>query len=363
MLKLLKSANRARGSQANPLYAPLFFAPKLILFSFLGLAIFVTDTSHRIHAQELPLQNGFAAKVNGEVITLAEVMQLINRRLEPNIGRVPKDILDAEREKQKPIVLRELIERKLKIQQAGREGIVLPEDAIDDYLQRTVDRLSRVEGTRFSIDDYLFMWKQQYGESEVQVRKNIGEEILISELQKMKLTISSSISPRQLRDYYRENMDEFTQDGSVTFRQLLVPLTLQDQQKIVKQVDADLAANKKFEELVKQFSTGPRAVEGGLYQLKQSQLEDRFPPVPEVVNGLEVGEYSEWFQCRGYAHKILLEERIPGGPLNFAEAQGRIRMTLRNQLQEKKRIRFERELWKKAQVELFIPGVQIPKFS
>ena len=38
-------------------------------------------------------------------------------------------------------------------------------------------------------------------------------------------------------------------------------------------------------------------------------------------------------------------------------------MTLRNQLQEKKRIRFERELWKKAQVELFIPGVQIPKFS
>ncbi len=363
MLKLLKSVNQARGSQSCHSGAPHIFTPKLILLGFLSLTFFVTDSSPRIHAQELPLQNGFAAKVNGEVITLAEVMQLINRRLEPNVGRVPKDLLDAEREKQKPIVLRELIERKLMVQQAGREGIVLPEDAVDDYLQKTVDRLSRVEGTRFSIDDYLFMWKQQFGESEVQVRKNIGEEILISELQKMKLTISTSISPRQLREYYRENMNEFTQDGSVTFRQLLVPVNDQDQQKIIKQVDADLAANKNFEELVRQFSNGPRSDQGGLYQLKQSQLEDRFPPVPEVVKGLEVGECSEWFQCRGYAHKILLEERIPGGPLNFAEAQGRIRMTLRNQLQEKKRIRFERELWKKAQVELFIPGVQIPKFS
>ena len=137
----------------------------------------MTDSSPRIHAQGLPLQNGFAAKVNGEVITLAEVMQLINRRLEPNVGRVPKDLLDAEREKQKPIVLRELIERKLMVQQAGREGIVLPEDAVDDYLQRTVDRLSRVEGTRFSIDDYLFMWKQQFGESD-SGEKNIGEEII-----------------------------------------------------------------------------------------------------------------------------------------------------------------------------------------
>ena len=64
----------------------------------------------------------------------------------------------------------------------------------------------------------------------------------------MKLTISTSISPRQLREYYRENMNEFTQDGSVTFRQLLVPVNDQDQQKIIKQVDADLAANKNFEE-------------------------------------------------------------------------------------------------------------------
>jgi parvulin-like peptidyl-prolyl isomerase len=149
----------------------------------------------------------------------------------------------------------------------------------------------------------------------------------------------------------------------VTFRQLLVPVNDQDQQKVIKQVDADLAANKNFEELVKQFSSGPRSDQGGLYQLKQSQLEDRFPPVPEVVKGLEVGEYSEWFPCRGYAHKILLEERIPGGPLNFADAQGQIRAILRDQLRAEKQVRFERELWKKAQVELFIPGVQIPKFS
>ena len=327
------------------------------------LCAFCVISGSTVAAQELPLQNGFAAKVNGEVITLAEVVKLIDRRLEPNMGRVPDSVLDAEREKLKPVVLRELIERKLMVQQAGRDGINLPEGAVDDYLQRTVDRLSRVEGTRFSIDDYLFIWKQQFGESEVQLRKNLGEEILISELKDLKLNISTSISPRQLRDYYHKNVDQFTQDGSVAFRQLLVPLNDQDHGKIIKQVDTDLSSGSPFTDLINNFSSGPRSDQGGLYQLKESQLEDRFPPVPEVVRALQVGQVSEWFTCRGYSHKILLEERIPGGPLNFEDAQGKIRMILREEIREQKRVKFERDLWKKAQVELFIPGVQIPKFS
>ena len=336
-------------------------ARSYLLWSF--LCAFMAISANTAVAQELPLQNGFAAKVNGEVITLAEVMKLIDRRLEPNMGRIPDSVLDVEREKLKPVVLRELIERRLMVQQANRNGITLPENAVDDYLQRTVDRLSRVEGTRFSIDDYLFLWKQQFGESEVQLRKNLGEEILISELTDLKLNISTSISPRQLRDYYRMNVDQFTQDGSVTFRQLLVPLNDQDHGKIIRQVDEDLSSGSSITDLISKFSSGPRSDQGGLYQLKESQLEDRFPPVPEVVRGLQVGQMSEWFNCRGYSHKILLEERIPGGPLSFENAQGQIRAILRQEIREKKRVKFERELWKKAQVELFIPGVEIPKFS
>ncbi|OUU23662.1 MAG: hypothetical protein CBC13_05045 [Planctomycetia bacterium TMED53] len=326
---------------------------------FIVVFLLLTFLSAPSGAQELPLQNGFAAKVNGEVITLAELTQLIDRQLEPNIGRVPDSIIELEREKMKPVALKELIERRLMVQQAGREGIVLPEDAVDDHLKRTVDRLSRVEGTRFSIDDYLFLWRQQFGESEDQLRKKIGEEILITELRDRKLKISTSISPRELRTYYRDNVDEFTQDGSVSFRQLLVPINDQDSPKIIKQVDEGIASGESLTDLITKYSNGPRAADGGLYEMKDSQLDDRFPPVPEVVRGLSVGQISDWFVCRGYSHKILLEEKIPGGPLNFSEAQGQIRLILREKLIEKKRKKFERDLWKKAKIEVFLPGVKI----
>ena len=113
MKKLPKTAFQARTCPAPLPQGTLFQIPGLIPLGLFCLTVIGTlFTAPSTMAQELPLQNGFAAKVNGEVITLAEVMQLINRRLEPNVGRVPEDVLNAEREKQKPIVLRELIERK-----------------------------------------------------------------------------------------------------------------------------------------------------------------------------------------------------------------------------------------------------------
>jgi len=258
---------------------------KALCLSAALLPSLFTFSATPLTAQQPTPQNGFAAKVNGEVITLAELVQLIDRRLEPNFGRVPDSLIEQERERLKPVVLRELIERRLMVQQARREGIILHDGAIDDYLQKTVDRMSRVEGTRFSIDDYVFLWKQQFGESEDQLRKNLGDEILIKELKNQKLKISTSISPRQLRSYYRDNVDDFSQDGSVKFRQLLVSISDQDHSKIIKQIDQDLASGEALPTLIKKYSSGPRSEDGGLYQMKDSQLDDRFPPVPEVVRG------------------------------------------------------------------------------
>ena len=332
---------------------------KALCLSAALLPSLFTFSATPLTAQQPTPQNGFAAKVNGEAITLAELVQLIDRRLEPNFGRVPDSLIEQERERLKPVVLRELIERRLMVQQAKREGIILHDGAIDDYLQKTVDRMSRVEGTRFSIDDYVFLWKQQFGESEDQLRKNLGDEILIKELKNQKLKIAPIISPRQLRSYYRDNVDDFSQDGSVKFRQLLVSISDQDHSKIIKQIDQDLASGEALPTLIKKYSSGPRSEDGGLYQMKDSQLDDRFPPVPEVVRGLAVGQSSDWFVCRGYSHKILLEERIHGGPLNFEEAQGQIRLILREKLLEKQHQKFERQLWKKAKIQVFIPGIEI----
>jgi hypothetical protein len=53
-------------------------------------------------------------------------------------------------------------------------------------------------------------------------------------------------------------------------------------------------------------------------------------------------------------------ERAEGVPLDFARAQGQIRMILTRNLEEKNRKQFEESLWREAHVEVFIPGVSLP---
>ena len=257
-------------------------------------------------------------------------------------------------------MLRILVERQLLIQKAIHEEIHLPPKAIDNFLQNRVEVLSKAEGTRYSVDDYLALWQKQFGESEVQLRKRLSEELRIDELRRRTLRSTRNISPRKLRAYYKEHADEFRSDSRISFRQLLVADDDPDSNRMLGEIDRALEAEEEFESLVKKWSMGPRKDIGGLYSLTEKDLDSRFPPVPEMVKKLKPGEYSGWFMCRGYAHNIKLIEISPGILLDFSRAQDQIRSILTRELEEKKRKEFEQSLWKDAVIEVFIPGIELP---
>jgi peptidyl-prolyl cis-trans isomerase SurA len=313
-----------------------------------------------VDGQELPVENGFAARIDGKVITLAELDRAVQRQISSARGQIHESVIEQETARLRPLVLRSLIERQLLLQRAIHEKIVLPPGAVDSYLQDTVDKLSQAEGTRYSIDDYLALWEQQFGEAELDLRVRLGEELRIDELRRRKIRSTRSISPKKLREYYKSHQEEFTGESHISFRQLLIAMDDPDSGRIQDEASRALESGDDFEELVKKWSMGPRRDIGGLYRMTDSELDARFPPVPEVVRGLTPGETSSWFICRGYIRKILMVERAEGIPLDFARAQGQIRMILTRDLEQKKRKQFEESLWREAHVEVFIPGVSLP---
>ncbi|MEE2857475.1 MAG: SurA N-terminal domain-containing protein [Planctomycetota bacterium] len=322
----------------------------------LGLLLCISS----VDGQELPVENGFAARIDGTVITLAELDRAVHRQITSARGQIHESLIEQETARLLPIVLRSLIERQLLLQRAIHEKIVLPPEAVESYLQDTVDRLSRAEGTRYSIDDYLALWEQQFGEGEMDLRTRLGEELRIDELRRRKIRSTRSISPKKLREYYKSHQAEFTGESHISFRQLLIAMDDPDSSRIREESSRALEAGDDFEELVKKWSMGPRRDIGGLYRMTDSELDARFPPVPEVVRGLKPGDTSDWFICRGYIHKILMVERAEGVPLDFARAQDQIRTILTRDLEQKKRKQFEESLWREANVEVFIPGVSLP---
>ena len=313
-----------------------------------------------LQAQELALENGFAAKVGGKVITLAQLNRAIERRVASVRGQVPDEVIEREKGRLRPIVLKELIERQLLIQQATRDEIILLPGTVENFLQRTVDQISSVEGTRYSIDDYLASWEQQYGESENELRSRLEDELRIEELKRRHIRSKRSISPKKLREYYRDHPDEFAEDGRISFRQLLIAANDPDQPKMVMEINSALENAGNFENVVKKWSMGPRQETGGLYNMTESRLDARFPPVPEVVRSLKEGETSKWFLCRGYSHKIYLVKREPGGALDFTKAQSKIRQILTSKIEDEKRIEFQKHLWRNTSIEIFINGLVLP---
>ncbi|MEC9476981.1 MAG: SurA N-terminal domain-containing protein [Planctomycetota bacterium] len=316
---------------------------------------------NHLGGQEIIIKNGFAAKVDGKVITLAELNWAIDMRIAMATGQIPSEIIEREKYNMRPLVLRDLIERQLLLNRAARDGIVLFPGAVESHLQRTVEQLSSVEGTRFSVDDYLSVWEHQFGETEIQLRNRLKDELTIEELKKMHIRNTRSISPKKLREYYLNNPEEFAEDGRISFRQLLVAENDPDYNQIREEVENALTKNEDFTEVAKRWSMGPRQESGGLYEMSESQLDDFFPPVPKIVRSLETGETSSWFMCRGYAHKILLEKKEPGGALDFTKAQDQIRAIIIRKLENEKRLEFQKSLWQDSTIEIYISGLKLPK--
>ncbi|MGE4620455.1 MAG: SurA N-terminal domain-containing protein [Planctomycetota bacterium] len=330
----------------------------MILSTALLLGISETNC---LLAQELPVVNGFAAKVNGKVITLAELNQAIERSVAGARGRFPKEQIEKEKLLLRPLMLERLIERQLLLQKATQEEIFLPPGTVENYLQREVDRFSNAEGTKYSIDDYLAIWQQQFGETEGELRTRLEEELRIDELKKKLIKSTRSISPKELREYYRNHTSEFTEVGRLSFRQLLIATNDPDHSKILNEIDSALDKTSDFETLITTWSMGPRQEIGGLYDMSETDLDARFSPVPEVVRSLKVGEISDWFQCRGYSHKIQLLDRVAGGPLDFSKAQNQIRQIIVQKLEMEKQLEFQQSIWRDTSIEILIPGIEIPQ--
>lgn len=359
MVKMKNIFNLQGGQGAKTIAPPPHSRIALILL--LGLVLLCGGPTSPLGAQELIHENGFAARIDGKVITLAELNLEIQRQITSARGDIPDSQIEYEKARLRPLVLRVLIERQLLLQKATHEAIILPPKTIDKFLQDRVARLSQAEGTRYSVDDYLALWEKEFGENEVQLRKRLSEELRIDELRRRTLRNTRNISPRKLREYYKGHADEFRGESQTTFRQLLVADDDPDSHKMRIEIDRALEAEEDFEGLVKKWSMGPRRDIGGLYSLTDKDLDSRFPPVPEIVRRLKPGEISGWFMCRGYGHNIKLVEISPGTLLDFSRAQDQIRSILTRELEDKKREEFELSLWKDAVIEIFIPGIEFPK--
>jgi len=249
-----------------------------------------------------PEEKGIVARVNGEPITLKE----FNKALLP-YSPSKEEIPGLKRR-----LLDQLIEKKLKIQEARRLGLVVTDEELNQRIKETMGSYPKrefvtfltKEGTTFEV------WKNR-------VRKNILLEKLITS----QVYLPLKVSEKEITTYYREHQDQFKEPKKFRIRQILV-----ESQAEAEEILSSLRKGEGFEELAQKRSLSPDKERGG--DMGYFSKEEMLAKWEEAISKLSPGEVSYPVESPYGWHIFKLEKVLPPRMVSLKEARKEIKEKL-----------------------------------
>jgi parvulin-like peptidyl-prolyl isomerase len=233
--------------------------------------------------------DGYAAKVNHQVITRNDVRQAMM----PQLPEIYEKFQGSERENMLlnlyQQVREQLIEEALISAEFLKRGAYVP----DFYVESEIDRIIREQFNRdrSRFDEELIQNKKSYETFFDETRKRLGNSMLIGDIMRQQ----SHVSPEKIRRIYEENLDDYLIPGKIKYSLITIfKGATEEEQELKKQeiknIKNQLDTGASFSALAQEFSEGNRAEEGGAYPwLQLKDLPKTFVP---VIKTLQAGQYS-----------------------------------------------------------------------
>jgi hypothetical protein len=285
--------------------------------------------------------DGFAAEVDGTIITVGDVISDIRGELAALSNRYQGAAL---REAQREVFeegLEQRIEEELQIAKFNKLGAQLPPGIVRERSEMV--KRDRFKGDRVAFQAALAAAGTTEQEWEDELRKGLIVQSMIQQQVRSKI----HVAPREIRDAYERRKEEFQEPVELELRAIAFrPASGEEaaeQAKRIELVRSKLAEGADFSELAKAFSEGPKASQGG-YQgwVNVDNLPD---PMPEALREMEAGGITDWVETPILSYFFQVLNRRGGGGMTLVEAQP----VLEQEIRERK---FERAY------EVYIQGLK-----
>ena len=230
------------------------------------------------------------AVVNDEIITMSDLQREMMKH---------PDITDQK------LVLEEMIDRKLQMTAAKRNGMDVTDrelsDAIADIMKR--NNLNEKQFEQALAKEGLTL--EQY-------RAEFREQMTLSRLYNKFVRTGITVDEAEIRSYYERNSHQFTLPEEVNIRHLVVtvpekasPDQLASAQEKAASLMERIRRGEDFVRLIREYSGGPTAAQDGdLGFLQRGYL---IPEIGEAAKDLKPGEYAGPVACGDGFHIIRLE--------------------------------------------------------
>jgi len=328
----------------------------------------VLGSSFTLAADEpLAVRDSVVAVVNKQVITLREVLA----RSGPALADLERDssLSEDERRRRKndvnAAVLREMVTEKLLVAEGNRllnanEGM---KKRFDENIQNRIQEERRNAGGDAALREALRKKGLTYETYSDQVR----DETLMDFVRYQFVMRDLSVAPREVREYYEQNRNQFEEPAQVKFRGIFIRVTESQNREAARKSADDLLVRllvqprkpTDFAQFAKERSA-VHAEDGGLWDFTEQGTLPK--PVDDLLFSLPVGEIGGPVETEmpgplgvetGF-FIVKVEERKPARTRAFEEVQRSIEEML---LARKRISRFD-ALIRRLEAENYVEYVQ-----
>ncbi len=268
--------------------------------------------------------DGVAAHVNDEIITIGEVVAVVDRlrpRLMSNYGG---DELKRKLEQAYWQALDSLIDRQLVLDAYEEGDARLPESVVDERVEQHV--LDNFKGDRRALLEKLQDSETGFDDW----REGFRNQILLSLMKSKHVDQKISVSPREVADVYNEDPDKYRSPARYRVRMITVQAKGDEMaaaRERAEQALARIAGGESFAEVARTVSDGKRARDGGDWGWVSAEMLR--PVLRTEIEKLAPGENSSIIHVSGEFFIIRLEDRVEAGVTPFEQVHPEIERELR----------------------------------
>jgi parvulin-like peptidyl-prolyl isomerase len=305
-----------------------------------------------------PFKGGqIVARIGGQVVLAAEVMEGVHETLEANKNRIPPSQLETARLLLMKRNLDKLIDTKLLFAAAKR---VIPEEnfpKVEEQLAKHFeeDRLPQLmKMTKSHSVAELEEKLEEFGSSLAQQKRKFGERALAQQWLQQNVRHEEEVGHAEMLAYYRDHIADYKFEATARWEELAVRFdkfsSKAEAYRALAAMGNEVFQGADFAEVAKARSQGVTADEGGQYD-----WTTRGGLVSEELNKalftLPVGQLSPIIETRTGFHIVRVLERRAAGRTSFVEAQVEIKKQIEQERKQKRideymaQLREETRVW------------------
>jgi peptidyl-prolyl cis-trans isomerase SurA len=274
---------------------------KITIITFAFLSCILPDLTH-----SAILLDRVVAVVDKEVITWSELYKMMEYESSDKM----KALNEEERKKtfkdNEALFLDKLIDLKLQVQEAKRNGIEVSPEEVTEAIQNIKQKYSLTDTT---FEESL----KKEGLTLEEYKKRFSEQILVGHLTNKEIRNKIVVSDEEVNKFLEKNKEKFADSGGYRLSQIFFRKAKSDTEKKAIEDTAGLIiqklkAGEDFSALAKEYSEDSTAKIGGdLGYIKNKHMAKEFI---DVLSAMKAGDFSKPFWTDKGLHIIKLNEIV-----------------------------------------------------